>query len=460
MQKIKLRRKFSCVKFWFILFAFLTVILFNTNPFSNNETEVVSAQQTHSETVSGIISLELDVRIMFARGGGDMKIIVSGDIAEELRNRPETLNIENYKEKIEDRIENTATAPYPGNISYTSSHYDGIIAGLEYTREGGSVGVDIAEITGLGIQSRGSNSDIVIYIDVRCAWPEEPTEKKMSDGERIFYALFGFEPDDYKELEEIKPNVIFNEDVKIISIGIGSIRVTNSNMGDFSKYRLPVTDIIHFTQNYNINEDEKIGIIEYENFNVIQSSLVLMIYGLIMSIIILSLPRSFFRRYGNVKKISWIHFMAIGFFFIILFSFFLGVNGLIIWIISPVFIVITGVLSQRLYAAAAKKNQAIVYGRRSTQSTPLEDGQPNWQEIGEQHFQQGDFENALNAFENGLRNNMQNEVLWNDKGFVLRKMGRFDEALKCFNIALKIKPDYHEAVQNRNLTAKELRSRR
>ena len=50
------------------------------------------------------------------------------------------------------------------------------------------------------------------------------------------------------------------------------------------------------------------------------------------------------------------------------------------------------------------------------------------------------FEDALGFFEQALLLDQSDPELWNHKGVVLRSMGRYDEALECFNKSLELDP--------------------
>jgi Flp pilus assembly protein TadD len=53
---------------------------------------------------------------------------------------------------------------------------------------------------------------------------------------------------------------------------------------------------------------------------------------------------------------------------------------------------------------------------------------------------EGKFEEALSYFEQALLLEQNNAEIWNQKGVALRSLGRYDEALECFNKALQIDP--------------------
>ncbi len=50
------------------------------------------------------------------------------------------------------------------------------------------------------------------------------------------------------------------------------------------------------------------------------------------------------------------------------------------------------------------------------------------------------YEEALGFFEQALLMNQNDPELWNHKGVALRSMGRYDEALECFNKSLELDP--------------------
>ena len=52
----------------------------------------------------------------------------------------------------------------------------------------------------------------------------------------------------------------------------------------------------------------------------------------------------------------------------------------------------------------------------------------------------GKFFDALAFFEQALLMNQNNPDLWNNKGVALRSLGRYEEAMECFNKSLEIEP--------------------
>ncbi len=55
-------------------------------------------------------------------------------------------------------------------------------------------------------------------------------------------------------------------------------------------------------------------------------------------------------------------------------------------------------------------------------------------------LEENKFEEALGFFDQALLLNQNDPELWNYKGIVLRSIGRYDEALECFNKSLELDP--------------------
>ena len=55
-------------------------------------------------------------------------------------------------------------------------------------------------------------------------------------------------------------------------------------------------------------------------------------------------------------------------------------------------------------------------------------------------LENGNYDDALGFFEQALLLNQDDPDLWNYKGVTLRSLGRYEEAMDCFNKSLKIDP--------------------
>ena len=59
---------------------------------------------------------------------------------------------------------------------------------------------------------------------------------------------------------------------------------------------------------------------------------------------------------------------------------------------------------------------------------------------GKQLLDSGNYNDALSFFDQALSDDPTNADLWNYKGIALRSLGRYDEALECYNKSLEIEP--------------------
>ncbi len=50
------------------------------------------------------------------------------------------------------------------------------------------------------------------------------------------------------------------------------------------------------------------------------------------------------------------------------------------------------------------------------------------------------YNDAISFFDQALSEDPTNADLWNYKGIALRSLGRYDEALECYNKSLEIEP--------------------
>ena len=60
--------------------------------------------------------------------------------------------------------------------------------------------------------------------------------------------------------------------------------------------------------------------------------------------------------------------------------------------------------------------------------------------LGKSQLEKGDFNDALSSFEQAILLDQKNPDLWNLKGIALRSLGRYNEAIDCFNKSLEIDP--------------------
>lgn len=73
-------------------------------------------------------------------------------------------------------------------------------------------------------------------------------------------------------------------------------------------------------------------------------------------------------------------------------------------------------------------------------------------EKGQELVRNGEIEKAIHYFDEGLKLNPQDAVVWTGKGFTLSLIKKIDEALECFNEATKLDPNHELAWLYKGVT--------
>jgi len=60
--------------------------------------------------------------------------------------------------------------------------------------------------------------------------------------------------------------------------------------------------------------------------------------------------------------------------------------------------------------------------------------------MGKKQLEDVQYEDALNLYQRAMSLNQNDPDLWNLKGIALRSLGRYNEAIECFNKSLEIDP--------------------
>ena len=61
----------------------------------------------------------------------------------------------------------------------------------------------------------------------------------------------------------------------------------------------------------------------------------------------------------------------------------------------------------------------------------------------------GKFQDALNAYDRATKISVKDAEVWNNKGLAFAALGKSQDALQCFNKALGLKPDFADALKNK-----------
>jgi len=75
---------------------------------------------------------------------------------------------------------------------------------------------------------------------------------------------------------------------------------------------------------------------------------------------------------------------------------------------------------------------------------------------GNDFYQSNEYKLALKAYDKAIELKPDYTVAWHNRGFILGKLGRHEEALKAFDKAIELKPDYAEAWNNRGVALGKL----
>jgi tetratricopeptide (TPR) repeat protein len=74
-----------------------------------------------------------------------------------------------------------------------------------------------------------------------------------------------------------------------------------------------------------------------------------------------------------------------------------------------------------------------------------------WFEQGNQKYMNGDFLGAIASWDRALEMKPDDHEAWNNRGVALGNLGRLEEAIASYDRALEMKPDYHEAWHIRGI---------
>ena len=80
-----------------------------------------------------------------------------------------------------------------------------------------------------------------------------------------------------------------------------------------------------------------------------------------------------------------------------------------------------------------------------------------WYNKGNALRELGRYEEALRCFDKALEIDPKHVLAWNNKGIALHNLGRYEEALRCFDKALEIDPKHERAKNNKKLAEEKLK---
>ncbi len=80
----------------------------------------------------------------------------------------------------------------------------------------------------------------------------------------------------------------------------------------------------------------------------------------------------------------------------------------------------------------------------------------DWNQKGVSLHSLGRYDEAVRCFDRALEMKPKDALIWNNRGLSLHKIGRYVEAIKCFDRALSLNPRYHSAWNNRGVSLRSL----
>ncbi len=133
-----------------------------------------------------------------------------------------------------------------------------------------------------------------------------------------------------------------------IVVGMGSFSGICPDRGHFSRFRGPGFEVLWYglnMQNGTSNDQAR-----FETFSVAQCPLELFVVVCVFGVFTLWLPRRFTRSKKKLR-VRWLHLLAVLLVLASLALFFTGADGLIIWLASPLLMVLSYALSWGIYSA-------------------------------------------------------------------------------------------------------------
>jgi tetratricopeptide (TPR) repeat protein len=88
----------------------------------------------------------------------------------------------------------------------------------------------------------------------------------------------------------------------------------------------------------------------------------------------------------------------------------------------------------------------VSYDKCTAQDPGIVDG---WNQKGLILMGLGRYQEALAAYDRATQITVKNAEVWNNKGLAFVALGKYQDALQCFNKALGLKPDFSEALKNK-----------
>jgi hypothetical protein len=157
----------------------------------------------------------------------------------------------------------------------------------------------------------------------------------------------------FEVLETGPDEYVFVGDVEIVHVNyivaLSSYSEMDVDHGTLYRFRGPVWEFYRYSVSYkggDMGEKKDRG--RYDQFNVVQSPLELFIVCVALGYLTIYMPKRYAREYRKVK-VKALHQGAWGLVILLFVIYMLGLDGLFIWVLGPLFLILIFALSHKIY---------------------------------------------------------------------------------------------------------------
>jgi len=287
------------------------------------------------------VKVTSQIRMLFTEGGGYIDWEISGEVVKDIRRN------------IDQRMGN-------GDGNVTANEGQAYIGGIDQVLEGSYIRYGCARIVQTALLRKDIHTDtegllvsvnssqtIVIHFYFNADLRTDAATINFAEKDlplAPFRALVGDENQTFTGALEWKHTEIM--------VGIASFSGIAMEKGSVNRVRGPAVEVLFYETKFSGAEAPNDSA-RYETFNVLQCSLELFILICVLGLATVILPR-YYMKEKKMRKVKWLHSSAWLFVLLTLLLFFLGADGVFIWLFSPLFLVLSWFLSYKIYVKGWK----------------------------------------------------------------------------------------------------------
>jgi ribosomal protein S27AE len=289
------------------------------------------------------VTVTTQIRMLFTEGGGYIDWEISGEVVKDIRR-------------------NIDTSMGNGDGNVTTSEGQAYIGRIDQVLEGSYLRYGCARIVQTALLRKdirtdteglltgvNSSAKIIIHFYFNADLRNDAATVNMADRElplAVFRALEATENQTYTYVGNLEWK--HTE----IMIGLASFSSLNLEKGSVTRLRGPGIEVLLYELKTTGNESPS-DTARYEPFNMLQCSLELFVLLCICGLATVMLPR-YFMKEKKMKKVKWLHSAAWLLVLVVLLLFFFGADGVAIWLASPLFAILSGLFSYKIYVKGWK----------------------------------------------------------------------------------------------------------